>query len=72
MSNTTVDKKERLWLRIAEAARRLDVHPQTAHRWAREGRLPVVQLGGPGAPLRVDAQALDEWVDAHARGPEDA
>jgi excisionase family DNA binding protein len=61
----TLDKQERHWLRIDEVAARLDVHPMTAYRWARERRLPVVQLGGAGSPIRVDEDALERWISEH-------
>jgi excisionase family DNA binding protein len=68
MNSTTVDKQERRWLRVPEAARRLDVHEQTLYRWCREGRVPTVQLGGPGAPLRIPERALERWIIEH-EGP---
>jgi excisionase family DNA binding protein len=49
-------------LRVPEAAKRLNVSRASVYRWAHEGRLPAVQLGGPGAPLRIPAAELDEWI----------
>src|SRR5688500_1697508 len=45
---------------LQEAARRLDVHYQTAYRWVREGRLPAVRVRG-----RYELGVDD--VDAFAR-----
>jgi excisionase family DNA binding protein len=67
MATAAPHKHERRLLRIDEAAARLAVNRATLHRWAREGRVPVVQFGGPGAALRFDADALDRWIDEHAR-----
>jgi excisionase family DNA binding protein len=49
-------------LRIPEAAERLNVSRATVYRWIDEGRLPAVQLGGPGAPIRVPAAELERWL----------
>jgi excisionase family DNA binding protein len=67
MITAALHKRERRLLRLDEAAARLSVHRGTLHRWAREGRVPVVQFGGPGAALRFDVDALDRWIDEHAR-----
>jgi excisionase family DNA binding protein len=50
------------WLQVKEVARLLDVHPITVRRMIRQGRLPAVQLGGRGAPLRVDRAELEAWL----------
>jgi excisionase family DNA binding protein len=50
-------------LRIPEAAERLKVSRASIYRWIDEGRLPAIQLGGRGAPIRVPAAELDEWID---------
>jgi excisionase family DNA binding protein len=49
-------------LRIPEAAERLNVSRASIYRWIDEGRLPAIQLGGRGAPIRVPAEELDEWI----------
>jgi excisionase family DNA binding protein len=49
-------------LTVRQAASRLAVHPMTVRRWVREGRLPAVQLGGHGAPVRVE---LEQWLASH-------
>jgi excisionase family DNA binding protein len=55
-------------LTVNEAAERLAVHPITIRRWMRDGRLPALQLGGRGAPVRVDPKALEQFI--HAPGEE--
>ena len=50
-------------LRIPEAAERLNVHRASVYRWVVEGRLPAVQLGGRGAPLRISSVELEFWLD---------
>lgn len=49
-------------LRVSEAAEQLNVSRASVYRWIAEGRIPAVQLGGRGAPLRVDRHALEEWL----------
>ena len=49
-------------LRIPEAAERLNVSRASVYRWIDQGRLPAVQLGGRGAPLRVPIGELQEWL----------
>jgi excisionase family DNA binding protein len=49
-------------LRISEAAERLNVSRASVYRWIEDGRLPAVQLGGRGSPLRVPAAELEEWL----------
>lgn len=50
-------------LSIPEAAERLNVSRASVYRWIEEGRLPAVQLGGRGAPIRVLADELDQWLE---------
>jgi excisionase family DNA binding protein len=50
-------------LRIPEAAERLNVSRASVYRWIEEGRLPAVQLGGRGAPLRIPEAELGEWLN---------
>ncbi len=54
--------RSRELLRIDEAAERLNVSRASVYRWINQGRLPAVQLGGPGAPVRVPADELDAWL----------
>src|SRR5215208_3603283 len=49
-------------LRIPEAAERLNVSRASVYRWVGEGRLPAVQLGGRGAPIRIPAAELERWL----------
>jgi excisionase family DNA binding protein len=53
-------------LRIPEAAERLNVSRSSVYRWMIEGRLPAVQLGGPGSPLRIPADELEVWLHSPA------
>jgi excisionase family DNA binding protein len=50
------------FLRISEAAERLNVSRASVYRWIGQGRLPAVQLGGRGSPLRVPIGELEEWL----------
>lgn len=45
------------------AAERLGVDESTVRRWIRQGLVPHVRLGagGPHAPIRIPADALEEW-----------
>jgi len=49
-------------LTIAETARRLKVSDATVRRMIADGRLPALQLGGPGTSIRVDSSALESWL----------
>jgi excisionase family DNA binding protein len=49
-------------LRIPEAAERLNISRASVYRWIEEGRLPAIQLGGRGAPLRIPAAELERWL----------
>lgn len=55
---------------LQEAARRLDVHYQTAYRWVREGRLPAVRVRGRYEiePADLEAFARDRDAPAAATG----
>lgn len=44
-------------LSIRHAAKRLDVHPDTLRRWARDGLIAVVRL--PSGRLRVAEEELE-------------
>jgi excisionase family DNA binding protein len=49
-------------LTLPQVAERLNVSRATAYRWVAGGRLPALQLGGHGTPLRVDEAALETWL----------
>jgi excisionase family DNA binding protein len=49
-------------LRVPDAAQRLSVSLASLYRWIAEGRVPAVQLGGPGAPLRIPEDELEDWL----------
>lgn len=55
--------RSRKLLRIPEAAERLNVSRASVYRWITEGRLPAVQLGGRGAPLRIPEAELGQWLE---------
>jgi excisionase family DNA binding protein len=57
-----MDKK---LLRLTQVARILDMREAQVYRLAREGVLPVVRIG---RQLRVDPDALDEWIKAGGQG----
>jgi excisionase family DNA binding protein len=50
-------------LRIPEAAEKLNVSRASIYRWISEGRVPAVQLGGKGSPIRIPAAELHEWLN---------
>jgi excisionase family DNA binding protein len=54
--------KDKQLLTVREAADRLRVHPVTLRHWIAEGRVPAVQLGGPGTAVRIDPDELEHWV----------
>jgi excisionase family DNA binding protein len=49
-------------LTVQEVAERLRCSVPTVRRRIRSGELPAVQLGGPGAGLRVPADGLAAWL----------
>lgn len=49
-------------LTVNEVAARLRLHPMTVRRMIGDGRLPAVQLGGPGTSIRVDPVELEHWL----------
>jgi excisionase family DNA binding protein len=56
-------------LKPAQVAERLQVSPWSVYRLVARGDLPAVKLGaGPRAPIRVDADELDQFV--YGQGPE--
>jgi len=64
---TSVEQPRTL-LTVKETADRLGISVPTVRRHIRFGRLPAVQLGGRGSPVRVDERDLDAFV----YGPGDA
>jgi MerR family transcriptional regulator, light-induced transcriptional regulator len=52
-------------LELAEAARELGVHYQTAYRWVREGELRAVKVG---KSYRVERRDLDRFSQRRERG----
>jgi excisionase family DNA binding protein len=55
---TTTPEDERPTIGTAEAARLLDLHPETVRTWVREGRLHATKIGGRNKFRRVDIEAL--------------
>jgi excisionase family DNA binding protein len=49
-------------LTLRETAERLHVSVDTVRRRIASGDLQAVQLGGRGAPLRVDERELQVWL----------
>ena len=58
---STTETPPRL-LPLRDVAERLSVSRASVYRMVRDGRLPCLQLGGRGAPLRVNEAALEEWL----------
>jgi excisionase family DNA binding protein len=54
-------------LTTAEVAERLRVSERTVRRWAAEGTMPAIQLGGAGTHLRIPATALERWLWSSGR-----
>ena len=55
-----------------EAAEILAVHPKTLTRWAREGKIPYIALGGHATDgrvvaLRFQASDLEDWIRGRRR-----
>lgn len=59
---------ERPFLTVAETAAQLGVSEKTIRRRIASGELQAVQLGRPGAAIRIDAAELERFV----YGPGDA
>ena len=50
-------------LTVGQVADRLQVSRWSVYRRVAEGQIPAVKLGtGPRAPLRVDADELEQWL----------
>ncbi len=54
---------------IAEVAIILGTNTKTVHQWIDDGLLTTVQLGNEKHFLRVRAQDLEAFIDAHIRNP---
>jgi excisionase family DNA binding protein len=57
----TLTEKPR-WLTVKQAAQRLGLHEVTVRRKIRAGHLPALQLGGPGAAVRILEDELEGWL----------
>jgi excisionase family DNA binding protein len=55
-------------LTVKEVASRLCLHPMTVRRMIAEGRLPAIQLGGPGTSVRIAEAELEAWLFANVGG----
>jgi excisionase family DNA binding protein len=53
-------KATRKPLKVAEASEIIGIHPVTAYKWAKDGKMPSLRLGGA---VRIDPQALARWVE---------
>jgi excisionase family DNA binding protein len=59
-------------LTIPEAAERLHLSTSTVRRRIWDGELPAVRLGaGPQAPVRIDPDELEAFVESHRAPPAD-
>ena len=58
-----VDDRERLLLRIPEAAERLSVGRSTVYELVQRGELPTIHIG---RSVRIPAEALRTWVERRA------
>lgn len=56
-------------LDIAQASALLRVHPKTAQKWAREGRIPAIHYGHRWL---FRASELDSWVESQVHLPRHA
>ena len=58
-------------LTTGEVAERLRVIERTVRRWAADGTIPAIQLGGAGTHSRIPAAALERSLSSRgARRPE--
>ncbi|MFO7661697.1 MAG: helix-turn-helix domain-containing protein [Chloroflexota bacterium] len=60
---STDSDKEENWLSLAEAAKRLNVHPSTLRRWANKGHIPTMVT--PGGHRRFALSDIDRFVQDH-------
>jgi excisionase family DNA binding protein len=64
MSVIARDKK---LITVKAAANVLGVHPITLRRWISSGRVPALQLGGPGNAVRLDPDELERFIYSFPR-----
>jgi excisionase family DNA binding protein len=50
------------YLTIEQAAELLQVTDRTCYEWARTGRIPAAQIGGPNGRWRISRLALEAYV----------
>lgn len=60
----------RLFIRVKEAAKILDLHHQTLLRWIGEGRGPPVQRFGKGKnrTIRINYPEFMKWIEKPRKG----
>lgn len=58
---------DRSWWTRKEAARELEIHPETLDEWTRKGRIDATQPGGPGTQVRF-AKSEVERVRMRGKG----
>lgn len=63
-STVSLSVPPRELLTVADTAKRLNVSRRTVRRLIARGELRAVQLGGRGAPVRIDPDELDRWLYA--------
>jgi excisionase family DNA binding protein len=61
----TVPSAPRRAYRIAEVAESLGVDPSTVSRWAADGRLTSVRIGGV---VLIRPEHLEQFLDGHTEG----
>lgn len=49
-------------LTVVDVARQLGVHPETARKLARQGRIRAAKFGGRTSPYRFRQSAVDEFI----------
>jgi excisionase family DNA binding protein len=63
LSKMATDARIRVLLTPREVAAQLRLSEPSVYRLIRDGRLPAVRLGGPGASLRVRPIDLDAFTE---------